>query len=179
MPNNIRIQPLYLPNGGDPAQFNDTTLMEPGMLGGRATIVDPADATRSKTFQMVKSDSTMSVTPYNGASAWWADQATYLVTTDPTGRRGRPAGVFLTNVTPGNYCCIQTQGRHAAVKFIDAVTSAPDATGKFVIPSATAGKADCLAAGTAATYPALGVSAGAYDAPSATGAVDLDVPQTN
>lgn len=177
MPNNIRIQPLYLPNGGDPAQLNVPTLAQPGMLGGSATIVDPADSTRSKTFQLVKSDSTMSVAPYNGAVAWWVSQAEYLVTTAAT-NRGRRAGVFLMAVTPGNYCCIQTAGRHAAVKFIDAVTAQPTTAGLFVIPSATAGKADCLAAGTAATYPPLGVTAGAYDAASATAAVDLDVPQT-
>lgn len=176
MPNNIRIQPLYLPNGGDPAQFNESSLMEPGMLGGRTTIVDPNDTTRSKTFQLVKSDSTMSVAPYNGAVAWWSNQAEYLVTTAAT-NRGQVAGVFLAAITPGNYCCIQTAGRHASVKFIDAVTATPDASGKFVIPSATAAKADCLAAGTAATYPALGRSAGTYDAVNATGPVDLEVPE--
>jgi hypothetical protein len=51
------------------------------------------------------------------------------------------------------------------------------ATGLFVIPSATAGKADCLAAASAATYPVLGLSASVMD-PNAEGIVDLDVPET-
>ncbi len=52
------------------------------------------------------------------------------------------------------------------------------ATGKLVIPSATNGKADCLAAGSAATYPVLGYSAGAMNLGDNSAVVDLDVPET-
>jgi hypothetical protein len=181
---NLRTQPLYLPNDADPTQFNvpESDWRYPGMIGGTATFVfgTAGSATNprgSKNVQLVRTDSTMTTAPYSGASAWWKNKLIYQVTTDPTSRRGQIAGVFLGPVTPGRLAIIQTGGRHGQVKFIDAVTSTPDATGKIVIPSATAGKADCLAAGTAATYPALGVTAGTYDAVNAVCAVDLNIPQ--
>jgi hypothetical protein len=184
MPNNIRNQPLYL-QSGDPEEENVQTLLYPGMLGGRVTIKQPgppgspgAEAYRYKTYQLIHVDSTVSVNPFRGAVAWWSDQTQYLVTTNPsTPGRGRIAGVFQNAITPGYYGCIQTQGP-ATVKFVDAPTAQPTVAGLFVIASATAGKADCLAAGTAALYPALGVSAGTYDAAAAEAVVDLDVPET-
>lgn len=186
MPNNVRIQPLYL-QSGDPESENVVSLLYPGQLGGRTTVKQPAiggnptaaGQFRSKTYQLVQTDSTMAVAPYAGAVAWWADKTKYLVTTDPTKLgRGRVAGVFRNAITPGNYGCIQTQGPCPNVKFVDAPTSTPDATGKLVVPSATAGKADCLAAGIAATYPTLGESAGAISVSDSTAPVDLDVPET-
>lgn len=180
MPNNIRKQTMFLPNGGSPEQVDLSTLPQPGQLGGKITIINPPNSAypgRSKTYQLVKTDSTMSVTPYDGAVAWWSDQANYVVTTAASSR-GRIAGVFVNAPTKGNYTCIQTDGRHDDVKFVDAPTATPTTAGLFVIPSATAGKADCLAAGTAATYPTLGISAGTYDAAAATAAVDLNVPET-
>lgn len=181
--NNIRTQPLYLPNNADPAKFNEreSEWRYPGMIGGSATIVmgtdgHARDPRGSKTVQLVRTDSTATVAPYEGAVAFWKNRLTYQVTTDPTNRRGHVAGVFLNAVTRGNLALILTKGRRI-VKFIDGVTSTPDATGKIVIPSATAGKADCLAAGTAATYPPIGLSAGAYIGASAEGLVDVDIPQ--
>jgi hypothetical protein len=184
MPNNIRIQPLYLPDGGDPAQFNiaESDWRYPGMIGGTATFVfgtagSLTNPRGSKNVQLVRTDSTMTTAPFNGATAWWKNKLIYQTTTDPTSRRGQVAGVYLGAVTPGRLAIIQFGGRHGQVKFVDAVTSTPDATGKLVIPSATAGKADCLGAGTAATYPVMGVSAGVYNAADATAPVDLNVPQ--
>src|SRR3989304_2664649 len=56
-----------------------------------------------KAYKMVRTDSTMTTAPYDGAVAWWADQALYKTTTSPTTlRRGRGAGVFRTVVTGGN-----------------------------------------------------------------------------
>lgn len=184
MSNNIRNQPLYL-QSGDPESENVATLLYPGMLGGRTTIKQPggpgaaaAEAFRFKTYQLVQTDSSMSVSPFIGAVAWWSDKTKYLVTTSPTALgRGRIAGVFQNAITAGNYGCIQTQGP-AIVKFVDAPTAAPSAAGLFVIPSATAGKADCIAAGTATTYPALGFSAQAILGADSTAIVDLDVPET-
>lgn len=177
MPNNIRNQPMYWRSGG-PATENEASLLYPGMLGSKETAVEKADG-YAKTHQLVGTDSTMSVAPFDGAVAWWADKTKYQVTTSPTTLgRGRIAGVFRTAVTRGNYCGIQTQGRHPRVKFIDAVAVAPSAVGLAVIPSATAGKADTIAAGGATTYPTLGMTAGTYDATNATGVVDLDVPET-
>lgn len=178
MPNNLTNQPMYLGPSGDPETFNEPTLLYPGQLGSKFTLQPQGGPQRGKTYQLVHTDSTMTVAPFSGATAWWADKAAFKVTTSPTALgRGAVAGVFRTAVVPGRYCFIQTKGLSPAVKFIDLVTSAPDATGKFVIPSATAGKADCLTAGTAATYPQLGRSASAYNAADATADVDLDVPE--
>jgi|ERR1019366_6160926 hypothetical protein len=186
MPNNIRNQPMYL-QSGDPESENAVTLAYPGMLGGRLTVKEPgppgspttAGQYRPKTYQLVQTDSSMSVNPFAGAVAWWSDKTKYLVTTSPTALgRGRIAGVFRNAITPGNYGCIQIQGPCPNVKYVDAPTAAPSAAGLFVIPSATAGKADCLAAGSAATYPVLGLSSGVIPGADSTGPVDLDVPET-
>jgi len=183
MPNRWDMPPVYL-QSGDPESENVATMLYPGQLGMRFTVTQPsrsapgAESGRSKTYQYVKTDSTMSVQPFLGAVAWWSDKTQYLVTTSPTALgRGRVAGVFQNAISAGNFGCIQTGGP-ATVKFVDAPTSNPTAAGLFVIPSATAGKADCLAAGSAPTYPPLGTSAGVYDAAQAQGVVDLDVPQT-
>lgn len=173
------MQPVYL-QSGDPENENTATLQYPGLLGARFVVVQPnrsapgAESGRSKTYQLIQTDSTMTVTPYRGAVAWWSDKTKYLVTTTVTTLgRGRVAGVFQNAITLGNYGCIQ-KGGPATVKFIDAPTASPTAAGLFVIPSATNAKADCLAAGSAATYPILGVSAGVYDAANTEGVVDLD-----
>lgn len=182
-PNNWTQPTVYL-QSGDPETENVASLAYPGQLGMRFTVVQPsrsapgAEDGRSKSYQIVKTDSTMSVAPYRGAVAWWSDKTGYVVTTTVTTLgRGRVAGVFQNAITPGYFGCVQTGGP-ATVKFVDAPVAAPTAAGLFVIPSATAAKADCLAAGTAATYPPLGFSAGVYDATNTVGVVDLDVPQT-
>jgi hypothetical protein len=173
-----------LPNGANPYDFNEveSDWRFPGMIVGSCTLEfgagSASDPVSSKTVQLVRTDSTMTTAPFNGASAWWSDQATYKVTTSPTALgRGRIAGVFLNAVTPGRLGLIQYMGRHPQVKFIDGVTAAPTAAGLIVIPSATAAKADCLAAGSAATYPQMGKTAGAYDAVNTVAPVDLNIPQ--
>lgn len=183
MPNDFHLQPVYL-QSGDPEEENTETLHAPGTLGARFTVIQPsrnppgAEDGRSKTYQLIRTDSTMAVAPYKGAVAWWADKTQYMVTTDPTVLgRGRVAGVFQNAITRGNYGCVQTQGP-ATVKFVDAVNTDPTEAGLFVVPSGTAGKADTTAAGTAATYPTLGITSGAYVGALAEGVVDLDVPQT-
>jgi hypothetical protein len=182
-PNSWFSQPAFI-RGGNPETMNESSLLYPGQLGIRFEVIQPArsapadasDVGAPKGFQLVHTDSSMTTNPYDGAVAWWANQALYRVTTNPaTLGRGRVAGVFKTAVTPGYYCCIQIKGRCDRVKFVDAPTAAPTAAGLNVIPSATAGKADCLGAGTAATYPPLGQSAGVYDAVNAEATVDLDV----
>ncbi len=184
MPNNIRNQTVYV-RSGDPSTDWDTTLYAPGQLGARTTIKQPspggsagAEDNRIKTFQQILTDSTMTTAPYDGAVAWWSDKTRYLVTTSPTALgRGRVAGVFPGAVPVGYYGWVQTQGP-ATVKVVDAPTAVPSGVGQFVIPSATAGKADVLAAGSAATYPPLGVTAGSWNAAAATVIVDLDIPET-
>lgn len=185
MPNNVT-KPIQWMQSGNPATVDDAVLRYPGQLGGEVTVKQPGPAGppgsptdaahREKTFKYVQTDSSMAVSPFLGAVAWWAHVSNYLVTTNPaTLGRGRVAGVFQGVVTPGNYGYVQIKGP-GIVKFVDAPTAAPTAAGLIVIPSATAGKADCLAAGSAATYPALGKSASALDGGTAQAVVELDVP---
>lgn len=183
MPNSWFSQPAFIPSG-NPETMNEASLLYPGQLGIRFNYVNPGRTLPTETgedgspkgFQIVGTDSSMAQAPFDGAVAWWADQSQYRVTTTVTTLgRGRVAGVFKTAVVRGNFCCIQIKGK-SMVKFIDAVASAPTAAGLQVIPSATNGKADTLAAGTAATYPVMGRTASAYNATDATAIVDLDVP---
>jgi hypothetical protein len=190
-PNSWFSQPVYIP-GGDPEAMNEPSLLYPGQLGIRFNYMNPprtvigaessalttGEDGMPKAFKLVKTDSSMSVAPYDGAVAWFTDQGQYVVTTSPTTLgRGRIAGVFKTNVTPGYYTCIQVKGK-GKVKFIDAVVVGNvTAAGNFVIPSATAGKADVIAAGTAATYPTIGRTAGTLQGGSSEAIVDIDVPE--
>jgi hypothetical protein len=167
-----QLQPIYLPNGGDPEQVNLSSLQQPGMLGGRFYV--PSALKGNKEYQLVQVDSTITTLPYNGAIAIWSDKNAFKVTTAVT-NRGQVAGVFTFAAGAGNYTCIQLEGRHDSVKIVDSPTAQPDATGKFVIPSATAGKADVLAAGSAATYPPIGRTAGTLNLGDSTCAVDLAV----
>lgn len=178
MPNIARFQTLYV-TSGDPTTVNEVTPYAAGQLGAKCVVRNTGGGTgdqvrEAKVFQYVQVDSTTTVAPFKGAVAWWSDKTNFKVTTATT-NRGQVAGVFA-GFTPniGNFGFIQIGGT-AIVKFIDGVTSTPDATGKLVIPSATAGKADCLAAGSAATYPILGRSDGTYVAPLAEGPVALDL----
>lgn len=185
--NNVTNQPIYL-RSGDPETENEATLYYPGMLGSRFTVrqagpagppgtTDSSNLKRFKTYQYIQTDSTMTLAPYDGAVAWWANQAKYLVTTNPaTLGRGRVAGVFRNAITPGNYGCIQTKGP-CQVQYLDAPTAEPSTAGLIVIPSATAGKADCLGAGTAATYPPLGRTVTTRNVLTSMGIVDLDVAE--
>lgn len=177
-------QPVYL-QSGNPETEDNVSLLYRGQLGVRFFNTNPqrsapgADAGRSKGYQVVRTDSTMSVSPFPGAVAWWSDKTQYLVTTDPTKLgRGRIAGVFRNSPVKGNYTCIQVEGP-CPVKLVDAPTAAPTAnSGQYIIPSATAGKADCLAVAAAATYQPLGVVAGALNLGDNTIITDLDVPVT-
>lgn len=183
MPNGFERQPVFL-QSGDPENENTATLYAPGTLGARFTVQQPSrsaagvEAGRSKRYQLVRTDSTMAVAPYPGATAWWADKAQYLVTTVAT-NRNRVAGVFQNSVTPGNYCTVQVGGP-ASVKLLDA-DMASVAIGEAIIPSSSAGKATRVAVGTAPTHTVLGWVAGPpiSTAPaSATVVVDLAVPET-
>jgi hypothetical protein len=172
-------QTMYLPQGGNPEEVNITTLMHPGLLGGR--FINPS-AEGNKEYQLVKVDSTATgspVPPYDGATAWWTDKDAYMVGTAAAGPlgRGSVAGRFTFAAALGNYTCIQTEGR-GTVKVIDAPTAVGAADGRFVIPSATNGKADILGAGTAATYGPLGRCASTINPGDNTVEVDLDVPET-
>jgi hypothetical protein len=161
---------------GDAATVDSPTNLYPGQLGG---IYTDAEA---KQWQYVQGDSGMSVAPFPGAVAWWYNKASFIVTTDPTGRRGEYAGVIArldrlgnelaAGPGAGNFFFIGKGGQHV-VKTTDAVTAAPTGAGQFVVPTATAGKADVLAAGTAATYPPIGRENGWYNVAARELYVDL------
>ena len=183
MPNAFERQPVHL-QSGDPEGENTPTLHAPGTLGARFTVTQPGrsaagvESGRSKRYQLVRTDSTMTTAPYPGATAWWADKAKYLTTTVAT-NRNRVAGVFQNSVTPGNYCCVQIGGP-ASVKVLDA-DMASVAIGEAIIPSSTAGKATRVAVGTAPTHTVLGWVAGpalSTDVLNATVVVDLALPET-
>lgn len=197
MSQNHSNQALYV-QSGDPETVNDSDakVMAPGQLGKYITIKRPGPAGtadgspedyRDHTYRYVVADSTMSVQPFPGAVAWWSDKSKYKVTTSPTAvARGQIAGVFKNSYSPlGGKIFIQTAGP-STVKFVDAPTAAV-AVGVAVIPSATAGKADTTAAGTAPPYPVLGWVAGipnssgtvavSGNAANATYVVDLFVPE--
>src|SRR6267142_529508 len=175
-------QQAYYLQSGDPESENTPTLAYPGQLGIRFTVTQPqrgavgAEEGRSKRYQLIKTDSSMSVAPYKGAVAWWSDKTQYLVTTSAT-NRNRVAGAFQNAITPGNFGCIQFGGP-ASVKRID-TPAAPVAVGSTIIPSSSDGKADNLAVGTAPTHTVMGQVAGpplSQDAANALVVVDLNVP---
>jgi hypothetical protein len=180
--------PVYL-QSGDPETESTPTLHAPGLLGARFTVVMPqrqapgvesASAGRSKRYQLVKTASDMTQSPFTSATAHWADRAGYVVTTDPTANnRSDIAGIFCRAwETAGDYMCVQVTGPRI-VKLVDATTGAV-AAGASVIPSATAGKADVIAIGTAPTYVPYGriSSPLTFNAAAREVLVDLDVPET-
>ncbi len=183
MPNRFE-QPAFYLQSGDPETENVTSLLYPGQLGVRFTVIQttraPAgvEAGRSKRYQLIRTDSTMTVAPFPGATAWWSDKAQYMVTTNAT-NRNRVAGAFQNAITPGNYGCIQISGP-ATVKLLDA-DMASVAIGDAIIPSATNAKATRVAVGTAPTHTVMGWVAGpalSTDPSGATAVVDLAVPET-
>lgn len=191
MPSRWEQQAVYL-QSGDPETESTPTLHAPGLLGARFTILNPqrqqpgvetASAGRSKRYQIVKTDSTMSVAPYRGAVAWWTDRAQYLVTTSASASdRNDIAGVFLRAWNAvGDYMCVQIGGPQT-VKLVDSNTGGAGAivAGSSIIPSATDGKADTTAIGTAPTHVPLGRIAAplTFNAAAREVLVDLNVPET-
>ena len=183
MPNQFENQPIYL-QSGDPEQENVPTLYAPGLLGSRFTYKQPSRSAagveegRSKRYQYVRTDSTMTVAPFPSATAWWSDKAQYMVTTNAT-NRNRVAGVFQNAITLGNFGCIQIGGP-ATVKLLDA-DMASVAIGEAIIPSSTNAKATRVAVGTAPTHTVLGWVAGpalSTNPTNATVVVDIAVPET-
>lgn len=185
MSDNLRKQPIFLGTSGDPEDYAVDTHPYPGQVGMKVTLVQPhrtaagVEEGRRKTYQLVQGDSSMSTAPFHGATMWWADKAANKVSTSPTATsRNNIAGVVqvksgATSPGKGQYFFVQTQGP-ARTKVVDG-SAAAVAIGDTAIPSATAGKADRVAAGTAPTYRPLGLYASVADG-NAEAIVDLDVP---
>ena len=185
---NRREQAVYL-QSGDPTKERRLRLpanangQEDSYWGGqKGQYFNVPDSTtgRPAGWQLVLTDSVLDVAPYDGAVAYWKDKSKFLVTTAVT-NRGQGAGIFRDsdapqqptthNIAVDTIVCIQKKGR-VALKY---ESGTPDATGLFVIPGASAGTVIALGAGAAATYPSIGVSAGAINVPAANYAyTDID-----
>jgi len=170
---------LFFQNG-DPLGMAEADLQYPGQLGMQALTKCRDGVDRD--LQIVQCDSTLATAPTPGMVAYWIDDAeangTYRVTPVVTGHRGRVAGIFAENIptlTVDQYTAIVKKGRDVPVKLLDSPTSAADASGKFVVPSATSGRADVLAAGSAATYPPIGRTSGTQDGTTKLANCQVDV----
>lgn len=157
--------------GGDPMEMIETTLQYPGQLGVSAWI--KCDDGIWRKLMIVQHLSTGATTAA-GEVAWWSDPANAIVTrVAATPGRGRVAGIYTAAVTASAYSAIVLQGRATDVKYLDSPTANPAATGLIAIPSATDGRADCLAAGSAATYPPIGVTIGTQDGTTKLASTDV------
>lgn len=172
MPNREFQNALFL-DGGFGMTMDPTSSYLRGMLGSVVTIKDTDGV--AKRGQVVQYDSVATVAAADGSVAWWVDRSKYLVSVDiGASARGNRAGVIRSAATVNQGCVVQ-QGGKCATLFLDSPTAAPTTAGLIVIPSASSAKADCLAAGSAATYPALGVSAGTQDSTTKKADVILDI----
>lgn len=136
--------------------LNVASLYKPGELGSRITA-------NGQLFQTVKSDSGPTSIAA-GDLAFWKDRANYVVTNKladaPQGRNG-VAGMFLTTVTPGNYCRVQIGGPgYVNIK----TAGAPDQGMIAVANSGSSSDVVGIPAGTAPTYVVLGVFTGLLSA---------------
>lgn len=183
MTNYQREQAMWV-STGDPETVDSPTLFAPGQLGRHLTVKQPtstegagqAEEGRDKIYRLVQGDSAMTVAPFPGAVMWWSDKSRFRVTTSATLRNAR-AGVCQGSPGKGNYFFIGTGGPHKT-KLVDAPTAAPTNTRQPVIPSATDGKADVLAVGTAPTHAILGYTASTLNLGDNTITVDLEIPDT-
>lgn len=180
--NRVRQDTLYLQSGSPETEARPAsgqygagiTQADPyiGQLGQTLDWNDPTDGNVPKNYRLVQNDSTLSTLPSEGAVAWWKDRARYLVTTDVTAAgRGNIAGVYRRTSAVDELVCIQRRGKST----VQVQTGTPSTAGLHVIPSATAGKADVAAAGTAPAYPLLGVSVSAASGSPSMFTAQLDV----
>lgn len=183
----FRIQPAYVSDVRGPEYVSDppSSPWVLGQLGNYNVVKQPGPSStpgvltgREVGYVYVLCDSTMSTSPFPNCVLWWSDRAAKKVTTAAT-NRGARAGVYPSNgdgsKTAGIFMAVK--GPHT-VKLVDAPTAGAASyttNGLYVIPSATAGKADVLAAGTAPTYPPLGTTIGVGNAADATVVCELTI----
>lgn len=157
MPNDRWQDALYLQSGSPETEHRVADGYSGGQLGSVIIVKDKADASKAKGYQLVQNDSAMDVLPYAGAVAWWRNATGYVVTTDVSvAGRGNVAGSFRCVSAVNEIVCVQQKGPGT----VDFSAGTPSAAGLIVIPTATDATAEALAAGTAATYPPIGVTVG-------------------
>lgn len=184
MPINNNQQGVYV---DDPDNMDVTSLYAPGNLGQRLITQNPLRSTQgepigvsgaSRSFQIVRVDSTLTVSPTRGDIMNWKSKASYIVTNKIVNslNRNEVAGVMPGTATPNNYTCIQYRGPQL-VK-ITAADTAAMVSGDSIIPSAADdGKGSRVAAGTAVTYTKVGTATGPVQNTNFVLA-DLCIPET-
>jgi hypothetical protein len=177
MPNNITQPTVYLRSGDPATEHRAADSYSGGQLGVRFTVrSNPASPTEvARGYQLVQMDSAVDVAASDGAMAWWRRATGYVVTTDVSvAGRGNAAGILRCAAAVDEICCVQQSGPISTLQAQTSPTAAPTDQGLPIIPSATDGKVDVLAAGTAPSYASLGKStstatAGVFSA-------DLNIP---
>lgn len=184
MPINNNQQGVYV---DDFDNMDVPTLYAPGQLGARCITKVPLRGTQgepisptgsSRSFQIVRVDSTLTVSPTRGDIMNWKSKAGYVVTNKIINslNRNEVAGVMPGTATPGNYTCVQYRGPQL-VK-ITAADTAAMVSGDSIIPSAADdGKGSRIAAGTAPTYTKVGTATGPIINTNFVLA-DLNIPET-
>lgn len=167
---------VYLQSGDPETELRVPDGYSGGQLGSLLTVADPNDYGNTKQYRLVQADSIMDVLPSEGAVAYWLDRQAFLVTTDVSAGRGNPAGIFRRAATAaellaGAVMCVQRRGKGTVQP---SGTGTPSTVGLFIVPSATDAVADTLTAGTAPTYPKLGVAVSATAAGLFTAQLDVD-----
>lgn len=137
---------------------NGTNLPYPGMLGMIVEFDQGTPGARNICqFQLVKAAS--AITPAEGDVLYWSAKTTFTVTTAVTANS-------LAGIAPAlmaaaaSYFWMVIKGDDN-VHLVNSPTNTP-AAGTFVIPTATAGRADTItAAATYAGFPQIGIALGA------------------
>jgi hypothetical protein len=172
--NVFRDQTPYLQTGNPRTENRAQDSYSKGQLGYRFVFADKTDSDRSKGYQLIVQDSTLDTVPSAGAVAYWRDTTGYRVTGLLTNSaRGRVAGVYQCAITPDYIGCIQQRG--PCLVNVSG-TGTPSTLGLIAVPSSTEGTFDTLTAGTAASYPPLGVTLSAASGSPSQALVDLDLP---
>ena len=160
MPSVLEQNAVYLVTG-DPTREDNATLMHPGLLGQRFTMLHPtsrasgAPAPRAKRFQIVQVDAAAGAAPKAGQPVYWSDRSAYKVTTAGGTTLNQLAGVINNVATRGNYTCIQLGGP-CLVRASDANVTAAVAGADTLVGGAT-DLGVLVAAGTAPGTVPLGV----------------------
>lgn len=160
MPSVLEQNAVYLASG-DPYTEDNPTLMEPGTLGARFSMMHPtsrasgAPAPRAKGFQIVRVDPAAAAAPKAWQPVYWSDRSNYLVTTAGGTALNALAGIIPYAATRGNYTCIQQKGP-CFVRASDANVGAAVAGTDQLVGGAT-DLGVLVAGGTAAATMPIGV----------------------
>jgi|TARA_R100001086_G_C11807653_1_gene250599 hypothetical protein len=190
MPNSIRFQPIWLPQGTPdatnisptdwgPSATNAEDGGQPGELGQKFDYND-------RVYQRVRLDSGADATTPVGVSAanqicYWKDKNNYIVTNNRDQAIGGSGTASYNNFVAGVIRLAATAGRY--IDILKAGDNIPLADGgntfavgeKVIGESAAAAAVDRIAVGTAVTFNQIGIARGASDGTDVNVDVDIDV----